>query len=236
MQQIMQRLEAVERAIAILAQEGGEDPGNQEEDPNGDPSADPPGDDPSKDRARGMRDARRRTRDDEPAAPPTEEPSDASSKENVALDHARRRMVGDNRATVGDSTSMAQQWRELLSRAEILAPGVRPAMTFDARRPAKTTFDAMCQFRRKALTEALEEDDTRDIVRSMAGNQKLAQMTCDAVSILFNGASEQVRQANSGRTAAVGDGRGYHERVNGVLQSTVQDINKRNKEFYKVQH
>lgn len=235
MQQIMQRLEAVERAIAILAQEGGDD-GNAEEDPNGDPSADPGGDDPSKDKARGMRDARRRTRDDEPSAPPTEEPDGAEGKENVALDRARRRMVGDNRAMVGDSTSMAAQWRELLSRAEILAPGVRLGMTFDARRPAKATFDAMCQFRRKALTEALEEDDTRDIVRSMAGNQKLAQMTCDAVSILFNGASEQARQANSGRTAAVGDGRDYHARVNGVMQSQVSDINKRNKEFYKVQH
>ena len=222
MQSIMQRLEALERAIAILAQEGGDAGGMEEEDPAGDPSGAPPddvgGEEPSKDRAR-MRDARRRTRDDEPTAPPTVEPSGGESKEDVALDHARRRMVGDNRATVGDSSSMAQQWRELLSRAEILAPGVRPAMTFDARRPAKTTFDAMCQFRRKALTEALEEDDTRDIVRSLAGNQKLAQMTCDAVSILFNGASEQARQANSGRTAAVGDNGSYHARVNGVMQS-----------------
>ena len=225
-----ERVSALERAVAILAQDNGE----QDPDPNAEQSGAPDDDDSGGSKPGGFGgDARRRgrTRDDPPDAPPTEEPSDASSTENPILDR-RRAATGDARAMVGDSSGMKAGWQELLSRGEILAPGSRPSMTFDAKRPAKTTFDAMCKYRRKVLDEAMQEDDTREFVTSMAGGRPdLQKMTCDTVAAIFNGASEMARKANSGRTAAVGDGVNYSLHPQQTIDQ-IAEINRRKNEFW----
>ena len=225
---VEERLTALERAVAILAQDAGE----QDPDPNAEQSGAPDDDDSGKPGGFGGDTRRRsRTRDDPPSEPPTEEPDGGESKENVALDR-RRAATGDARAMVGDSTNLKVAWQELLTRGEFLAPGSRPSMTFDAKKPAKITQDAMCKHRRKVLGEALQEDDTREFVTSMIGGKpNLPSMTCEHVTSVFNGASEMARKANSGRTAAVGDGVNYslHPQHTG---SQIADINRKQREHW----
>jgi hypothetical protein len=235
---IEQRVSALERAVAILAQgEQSEDPQETQQveqavgDPGGAPGGDPT-DRPDQDRSMRMRDARARSRDEEPTTPPVDEPDDASSKENVALDRRR--------AAVGDSTSLRGPWQEMISKAELLAAGIKYP-TMDTKRGASSTMDAMCKFRRRVLNEALQEDDTAAAVRQVAGDRtNIAQMSCDAISAVFNGAAELVRQKRSNlATAHVGDGVNYSPGVgfnaDRTLQAQLRDINSKNAEFWAKQ-
>jgi len=207
MAQLMARIEALEKAVAILAQEGngdanGSSPAEAESTPDPDKDDDDNGgngfDKKTVDR-RGTKDRRTGTRD-------------------------------GVRAAVGDSTSLRSAWSDLVARAEILAPGIRMP-TFDAQSPAKTTFDAMCNFRRRVLKEALVEDDTRQAIESLSGGKpNLTMMTCDSVQVLFNGASELVRQQST--RGSITEGRNYNPSSNNSLTDTVRLINQRNRERY----
>lgn len=227
MQEILQRIEALERAIAILAQENGEEMAPEEE------NAPPGGDRRTVDRG-----GRGRVRDEAPTAPDTDMPDDAP-REDTGGPTEEGRLTGDRRrASVGDSTSLKGPWQELLSRAEVLAPGIRMP-TFDAKASAKSTQEAMCGFRRKVLNEALKEDDTRDVIENIhEGRPELRQMTCDAVKTLFNAASSMVQQANSKRAVAhVQDGVNYRDMPgNKNMQATVQGINQKNADFWAKQN
>jgi hypothetical protein len=229
MQEILQRIEALERAIAILAQENGEEMGETPEEENA-----PPGGD----RRTVDRGGRGRVRDEAPTAPDTDMPDDAP-REDTGGPTEEGRLTGDRRrASVGDSTSLSGPWQELLSRAEVLAPGIRMP-TFDAKASARSTQDAMCGFRRKVLNEALKEDDTRDVIENIhEGRPELRQMTCDAVKTLFNAASSMVQQANSKRAVAhVQDGVNYRDMPgNKNMQATVQGINQKNADFWAKQN
>lgn len=229
LQSILERLEAVERAIAILAQEEGN---GMEEQPEEQESAPPGGDRRTVDRG-----GRGRARDEAPTAPDTDMPDDAP-REDTGGPTEEGHLTGDRRrrAAVGDSSSLKGSWQELLSRAEVLAPGIRMP-TFDAKASARSTQDAMCGFRRKVLGEAMKEDDTRDVIEGIhEGRPELRQMTCDAVKTLFNAASSMVQQANSKRAAYVHDGVNYRDMPgNKAMQSTVQTINQKNADFWAKQ-
>jgi hypothetical protein len=102
----------------------------------------------------------------------------------------------DAKVRTGDSSSLRASFQELISRAETLAPGIR-LPTFDAKAPAKMTTDAMCKFRRRVLDEAMKEDDTKAAILGVNDGvvPKLSAMSCDSVTLLFNGASNTLRQA-----------------------------------------
>lgn len=230
---IESRVSALERAVAILAQgEESEDPqeAQQAEQQVGAPGGDPT-DRPDQDRGV-MRDAKARSRDVEgPTAPPVDEPIDASSKENVALDRRR--------AAVGDAASLRGPWQEMVSKAELLAPGIKYP-TMDSKQGVTRTMDAMCKFRRRVLNEALQEDDTAAAVRQVASNGNIAQMSCDAVSAVFNGAAELVRQKRShSATAHVGDGVNYNPGIgfsnDQTVQAQIRSWNTKNAEFWSKQ-
>ena len=230
-----QRVSALERAVAILAQgEEGEDPqeAQQAEQAVGAPGGEPTEQRPEADRGI-MRDAKRtRALDDEPAPPPTDEPSDASSKENVAITDRRR-------VAVGDAAALRGPWQEMVSKAELLAPGIKYP-TMDSKLGVTRTMDAMCKFRRRVLNEALQEDDTAAAVRQVASGGNVAQMSCDAVSAVFNGAAELVRQKRSNlATSHVGDGVNYSPSIgfntDRTLQAQLRALNTKNAEFWAKQ-
>ncbi|MDN8067288.1 DUF2213 domain-containing protein [Burkholderia vietnamiensis] len=123
----------------------------------------------------------------------------------------------------GDSTSLRDQFQDTLSRAEILAPGVR-LPTFDAKAVRKKTVDAMCVLRRRALRAALDNENA-ELVKSVVGGANVASMTCDSVAAFFNAASEVVRSKNSGVT---------QRRTNDSAQTERKDINAIHAEFWKV--
>lgn len=143
------------------------------------------------------------------------------------------RATGD-RAMVGDSTSMRDGFQRMLSQAEILMPGIQ-LMTFDSAQPARTTFDAMCSFRRKTL-EASKSTERGKSAISAVMEGKLpksfhdASMTCDAVGAVFNAAAGVIASQNQGRATQPhfgpdGTRNGFSTKV-----VTPAELNKRNAE------
>ncbi|ALX12081.1 hypothetical protein P350_11260 [Burkholderia cepacia JBK9] len=126
-------------------------------------------------------------------------------------------------ARTGDSTALRDQFQDALSRAEILAPGVR-LPTFDAKVARKKTVDAICVLRRRALRSAMDNENA-ELVKSVVGGANVASMTCDSVAAFFNAASELVRSKNSGVT---------QRRTNDSTQTERKDINAIHAEFWKV--
>ncbi|HIH2710307.1 TPA: DUF2213 domain-containing protein [Burkholderia cenocepacia] len=126
-------------------------------------------------------------------------------------------------ARTGDSTALRDQFQDALSRAEILAPGVR-LPTFDAKAVRKKTVDAICVLRRRALRAAMDNENA-ELVKSVVGGANVASMTCDSVAAFFNAASEVVRSKNSGVT---------QRRTNDSTQTERKDINEIHAEFWKV--
>jgi hypothetical protein len=210
LEELSQRVEALERAVAILAQEeGGEE--QPEADPNGGGDTPAPG---GESEGGGEEDRN-------------------SMGDRRTVDRRSVRTGDGQRSMVGDSASMKTAWQALLTNAEFIVPGIRQP-TFDARAPAKTTFDAMCNFRRRVLGEGMKEDDSKSVIVSLGDGRTpdLKKMTCDAVALLFNGAAAAMRSANGARATHVQDGMVYRD--NQSVVQTVQDMNKRNREFYKV--
>ncbi len=104
-----------------------------------------------------------------------------------------------------DSASLAVEFRETRSLAEILAPGIAlPA--FDAKAGRKLTVDAMCGLRRKALATAYASDAMRPHVQTVLAGAKPAfdKMACDHLTAVFNGAAALAKAAN-GRSAPTAD-------------------------------
>lgn len=155
---------------------------------------------------------------------------DAKTKdEDEDDDDDDRRGRTDDRRPTTDASSLGAAFRDVISRAEILAPGSKPP-TFDAKASVKATTDAMCKFRRRVLTDALKEDETRDAVVAVAGGKPdLKNMTCDAVAILFNNASNKVRDERSQSTGRphIPTANSFHD-----ASSYVASINNKNTEFW----
>jgi uncharacterized protein len=185
MQQVLQRLETLEQAVMMLAQDEGDEGG---EEPDVDPDAE--SDMPEKAGA---------VEDDEA------EMGEGSQK---TWPHGNPGSTEDRRrARVGDSSSLATGFQDMLSRAAILAPGLR-LPTFDAARGARTTFDTMCNFRRTALAKAWNTEDGREAIATVGYQPKRSRqgvradftrdsLTCEAATALFNAASAVMGHANT---------------------------------------
>lgn len=129
---------------------------------------------------------------------------------------------------VRDSAHLEQGFADVLARAEILVPGLK-LPTYDAAAPATTTVKAMCDFRRGTLARALAHDVAQAHVLAIGGvrtKDALPAMTCDAVKILFNGASELARASNNGGARVV-----RTTDTGGAIKSTA-DVNKKNRELW----
>jgi hypothetical protein len=128
---------------------------------------------------------------------------------------------------------MAEAFTDMLSRAEVLAPGFTMP-TFDAAAKAVSTFDRMCDFRRNVLRTAWGDADTRGHVKAfLVGDAEpkfhdKATMTCDSVNMIFNGASTLARTAR-GQTMDAGGGGVVKPRVNGFGKAppTAAELNLR---------
>ncbi len=98
-----------------------------------------------------------------------------------------------------DSIALRTVFKDTMSRAEILVPGIK-LPTFDAKFTAKKTADALCAFRRETLKQAYAtEDGKKAIDPFVSGKFDAGKLTCDAATMLFNGAAELVRRNNNGK-------------------------------------
>jgi uncharacterized protein len=128
---------------------------------------------------------------------------------------------GKGSAKTGDSTALRDEFQDALSRAEILAPGVR-LPTFDAKAQRKRTADAICVLRRRALRAAMDNENAES-VKAVTGGADITGMPCTAVQAFFNAASELVRGKNSGVTA---------RKTGDAAPVQRKDINQINAEFW----
>lgn len=94
----------------------------------------------------------------------------------------------------------AEEWQDAVSRAEVLAPGFRPAV-MDAAAEPRAARDALCQVRRGAMVAALGTDAGRASLApfGVRDAEGVARMTCDAATAAFVGASEIAARDNNNR-------------------------------------
>jgi 8-oxo-dGTP pyrophosphatase MutT (NUDIX family) len=96
-----------------------------------------------------------------------------------------------------DSTALEVTYHETLSRAEILAPGLK-FPTYDRRADFKLTNDALCALRRRALAKAITNEEALDVIRPLTTDSPdLKGMACDKVEAMFTGASELMKLHNA---------------------------------------
>lgn len=95
--------------------------------------------------------------------------------------------------------SALKRFRDAVSRAEILSPGMRLPTT-DAKASAKTIDAAVCQCQRKALAAAYATDAGKQAVDPFLGGGEPTFDTMDAATLqaVFVGASELLRAKNNG--------------------------------------
>lgn len=129
---------------------------------------------------------------------------------------------GKGAAKTGDSKDLADEFQDALSRAEILAPGVR-LPTFDAKAERKKTADAICVLRRRALRASLDNEHA-DLVKPVLGGADVATMPCDSVKAFFNAAAELVRGKNSSVT---------QRKTNDSANTQRKNINEVHADFWK---
>lgn len=115
---------------------------------------------------------------------------DAAAKDKEAKDK-------DTAAKTGDSAGLATAFQDTLSRAEILIPGVA-LPTFDAKLNPQATEDSLCAFRRRVLVAAETSGANKaHVVAMKPAGADVATMTCDAVAMTFQAASELAKVANN---------------------------------------
>ncbi|WP_404824609.1 DUF2213 domain-containing protein [Burkholderia cepacia] len=124
-------------------------------------------------------------------------------------------------AKTGDSKDLADEFKQALSLAEILAPGVR-LPTFDAKAVRKKTTDSLCVLRRRALRAALDNENA-ETVKSVLGGVDPSGLPCAVVAGYFNAAAALVRSKNSGITT---------HRTGDANQPEKKDINQIHAEFW----
>jgi len=117
------------------------------------------------------------------------------------------------------------QWKDAMSRAEILAPGIR-LPTLDAKATPKKMRDALCGCKRRAL-DAASTGEHADRLQSLLSGQSIKSAPCATVDALFVAASEMVKSANN-----AGGIRSAISTKDFGTATTAADINKRNRDYW----
>lgn len=114
-------------------------------------------------------------------------------------------------------------WPELVSRADVLVPGIRLS------KPTKDHLKAISEIKIDLLKKAVSGGD-KDVLTPMLGNKKFKAMTTDALDVAFVAASELVAAKRNSKIQ-VKDGSELKIHSFATAKS-VADINKANKDFY----
>lgn len=163
---------------------------------------------------------------DDDGAPDEVDPDadgDGVPDKKPTTDRAARRPGKKGRTS---DTALADEHSDTVSRAEILAPGIR-LPTFDRARSRQATRDALCALRRRALDAAMAGEH-RTLVAPILAGLSTRRMTCDEATLAFRAASELVRSSTTRDRLPV-----HHDRAKSTVKvPTIADINTRNREFW----
>ena len=121
--------------------------------------------------------------------------------------------------------AVKEDYFDVVSRAEILVPGIR-FPTFDSAEDPKVSAERLCAFRRRTIDAALLIEDSKEAISDFYnGKVPIKSMTCDAITVLFHGASEKMRDKNNASQPDT-------HKPGKVAIKTAADINKRNREIW----
>lgn len=135
---------------------------------------------------------------------------------------------GDDDEDDGKTTDAARaRFRDAISRAEILSPGLR-LPTLDAKSTAKTIDEAVCTCQRRALAAAYATDAGKSAIAPFLNGKEAAfdSMGPADLSVAFIGASELVKSRNNGVRP------GVTTKDFGRAPTTTAGLNSRNREFW----
>ena len=134
--------------------------------------------------------------------------------------------TGDRARKATDSAYLADSYRDTISMAEILSPGIK-VPTFDHKAPPKTSFKAICGLRRQALDAAYAQADGRSLIEQVMAGKPLntKNMSCDAVRTVFRAVAAMKKKANNDSSQGHGSLNLGQEIRSATIQS-VSDINK----------
>lgn len=167
-------------------------------------------------------DDRRRSRDDEPNKAILGE-----------LEFEAPPGTGDKARKAKDSAYLEESFQDVVSKAEILVPGIRLPVFDHAASPIKTT-RTILSMRRSTLDLAYTKPETRGLIDAALGSRALDTRTMSpgAARVLFNSLAASVAQSNNSRATdrtAYEPGGGI--RTNTGTIKTIADINARNREM-----
>jgi hypothetical protein len=164
-------------------------------------------------------------------------PTDEANKEILGeLEFEAPPGTGDRARKARDSALFADAFQDVLSRAEVLAPGIK-VPTFDAKAAPVKTVRTMDRLRRTALDLAYSQPETRGIIDAAMGGRTLdsAKMRVAATRVLFNAVASAAETGNNRRATDRGgafEAGGGRVTTTGARIQSVSDINKANKERY----
>lgn len=150
-------------------------------------------------------------------------------EDDILLDDDEKKRTTDKKSTsdkksTRDSSGLAEDFADVLARAEVLSPGLK-LPTFDAAADTTRTTDAMCLVRRRALARVA--DAHKDAVAPLLSGLDLRKATCDSVRHIFVAASELAKRTNDSQFVVRSQ---LRDTSNGV--PSIADINKKHADFW----
>ena len=121
-----------------------------------------------------------------------------------------------------NATTFGDNMRNVIARAEILVPGIKLPVG-----DALNASGAKANLMRKALTAALENDKTAEVIKSMLFGRDVGKLTLDSLQMAFNGASEMIKAQNNAKGV-----RNAISTKDFGKTTTPADINARNRELW----
>jgi hypothetical protein len=154
-----------------------------------------------------------------------DEDPDEEEKKKAEEEAAKKKEAEDAECEVKkeeeEKKATEDAWPEVISRADILVPGISLNMPT---RDHRKTLDSI---KVKVLEEAFRGANKEDLKPILEGKQ-LKTMTTDALDMAFVGASQIITAKNNAKVA----GKSAFSTTDGSAARTARDINKANKEFY----
>jgi len=133
-----------------------------------------------------------------------------------------------------DSAYLEPTYQEVVALAEIISPGIR-VFSFDAAANSTTTAKNICDLRKKALRFGMLDARTYGFVEAVRNGRELTEATlvkldCKSTRTLFE-AVGNMKKADNDQSFLKSKSNGRTATTPGKVQ-TIDDINKRNAEFY----
>jgi len=163
---------------------------------------------------------------------------DAEEKEEEEEEKKERDKAKDALIDFSDSDSpivteeervrdAANQYADIVSRAEILAPGVTlPKLKDTAVRDGKAA-DALCLIKRRVLNAALANEAGKKALTGFLDGKSVDKLSCGAVEGAFLGASEIIKSANNNRAGARVNTRTNDNSADPFKKGGIDQINKK---------